>query len=182
MEVTDVEDTDDIEFDSFEDDDEELDFEHLTPQDGAYRVTIRSVLYSKDERADGDGFNLALRLQVQLSTGDEFNGMQLSSYIWLGRDGTFTPAGRKQLKALAEACGIPVGNTMRMSEFGAVPGTIGRNSGKILSAFTGLSCGAEVKTTDEIINGEERSVCKPVAFYSLARLAEIEATKSEADF
>ena len=104
-------DTDDISFstdDEWGEDDEALDFEHLTPADGAYEVTFRTVIFSRDERKDEDGFNLALRIQVQLSTDDEFNGMQLSNYIWLGRDGTFSPSGRRQLKAMAEACGIEV--------------------------------------------------------------------------
>lgn len=168
--------------DDWSEDDEELDFEHLTPADGAYPITFKSVLFSKDTRQDGDGTNLALRIQVQLSTDDEFNGMQLSNYIWLGRDGTFSPGGRRQLKAIAEACGLEVKDQMRMSDFGATPGQVGKTSGKMLTAFTGLACGAELKTTEEVINGEERLVCKPVGFYSLSKLAEIQQTKASADF
>jgi hypothetical protein len=165
------------------DDDESLDFEHLTPEDGAYPVTFRSVIFSRDERKDEEGgVNMALRIQIQLSTDDEFNGMQLSTYIWLGRDGTFSPSGRRQLKAMAEASGLEVKDQMRMSDFGATPGQVGKVSGKILAAFSGRQAGAEIKTTEEVINGEERMVCKPVGFYSLQKLAEIQNTQATADF
>jgi hypothetical protein len=168
--------------DEWDADDESLDFEHLTPEDGAYEITFRTVIFSRDERQDGDGFNMALRIQVQLSTDDEFNGMQLSNYIWLGRDGTFTPAGRRQLKAMAEAAGLEVRDQMRMSDFGATPGNVGKVHGKLLSAFNGRHAGAEIKTTEEVIGGEERLVCKPTGFYTLAKLAEVQQTKADADF
>ena len=59
---------------------------------------------------------------------------------------------------------------------------MGKVSGKLLTSFNGRHCGAEIKTTEEVIGGEERMVCKPVGFYTLARLAEIQQTATDADF
>lgn len=153
--------------------DEELDFENLFPPDGAYEVVIKDVSYRDgiSEKSGKRTRGLNIRCTIVQPDG-EFDGTLVSTYIFLGWD-TFQPNGRKQMKSFCEAVGVPCEGSMRIADFQPVKQTIGKREEKVLTVFSGLSCGAFLKTEEKDINGQKSEQCQPTAFITLERLAEI---------
>jgi len=176
MTDTDI-DFDDVDLDE-DGDDEALDFDHLTPEDGVYEVTIKDVSYRDGIRESDNKRVRGLAIRVQLVDEGDFDGLLLNKYIYLGSE-SFLPLGRKQMKSFCDAVGVPCEGNMRIADFQPVRQTIGSKQEKVLSVFSGLSCGAFVKTSTRTYNGAEQEQCEPTAFVTLERLAEIREFEPE---
>ena len=158
------------------DEDEDIDFEHLVPGDGAYEVEIKDVEW-RDYNRESDGNRIrALNVRVQLVTDDEFNGLLVSKFIYMG-DQKLNPIGRQQMKALAEACNITVEGQMSLRDFGPVSQTIGTRQARVLSVFSGLRCGVFLKEYERTYQGKTVTGTEPDSFITLDRLAEIQNTE-----
>jgi len=167
-------DDDEVSFEVDEDEgDEIIDFENLLPPDGAWEAVIKDVSYRNAVR-EADGVRvLGLNVRVILvDPGGEFDGTLLSNYIWLGND-KFMPSGRAQMKVLCNAVGLPCEGQVNMADYGKTRQTIGKKEETVLSAFSGLPCGVFTKIGDNTYNGQTTEQCKPVAFITLDRLAQI---------
>lgn len=166
---------DEVDFSTeMDDDDEAIDFEHLTPENGMYEVELQTVLWQNYVKENGDRVR-AVRVAMKLvDDGGEFDGSFINHFIYLGRE-TLGPIGRKQFKNLCESVGVPCEGTINVSSFQPSPGKIGKFEGKVLGVFSGLRCGADIFTkTDTSDDGTERINTYPKYYVTLERLEEIQ--------
>ena len=176
-------DEDDLDTDVEEDEDEdaEFDFDHLNPDDGAYAVEIKDVAFRSYDNDKTGRHVIALNVRVQLVTDDAFNGQYITDFIYLGED-DIRVSGLRSLKALCDAVGVPCEGKVKFSQFAPAWQTIGKRRDKVWTAFSGLSCGANIETSEENINGEDRMMTKVKSYMTTETLAEIRATPALADF
>lgn len=160
---------DEVDF-STEDEDDEIDFDNLFPPDGPTEVEVKSVLYQNYVRESDSKQIKAFRIQLNIVSDDEFSGYALSHYMYMG-DTEFKPLSRKQFKGFCEAVGVPCEGKISMSDFQPTTAQIGNQTGKLLGVFSGLRCGAYLKTKKETGNDDvEREQTKPTYYMSLDKL------------
>jgi hypothetical protein len=171
-------DTSEVEDDEDDGEDAEYDFDHLTPDDGAYAVEIKHVAYRSYDNETTGRHVIGLNVTVQLETNDEFNGQYLTNFIYLGED-KIGVSGLRALKALCDAVGIPCEGRVKFSQFQPAWQTIGKRRDKIWTVFTGLTCGANVETKADKNDVVRTNV---VSYMTPELLADIKATPPLADF
>ena len=163
---------DEVDF-STEDEDDEIDFDNLFPPDGPTEVEIKSVLYQNYTRESDSKQIKAFRIQMNVVSDDEFNGYALNHYMYMGET-SFSPLGRKQFKGFCEALGVPCEGKIMMSDFQPSTAQVGNQTGKLLGVFSGLRCGAYLKTKKETGNDDvEREQTKPTYYMTMDKLQEV---------
>ena|SRR6478736_2820870 len=173
---------DTVDFDTDVDEDEELDdlefdFEHLTPDAGAYEAKILSVGYRSydNEKTGRHVIGLQIRLQLQEDAG-EFDGTFITHFLYIGEDKPKAD-GKIKMKAFFEAAGhgdLASGN-MKVSQWEPVWRQIGKTRERCLSIFDDIVVGVNLDTEEKVINGESRVQIVVKSFMDLDTLATVKA-------